>query len=217
MKKVIVLIISLFLISSAYAITLDELTPGMVDDLTNEEVASLIAEYNSLDENGQDYYVNKYEDWEEEDKVKLMEKIPDLEESVLESQFEFFEKEINENLEVPDVPMVFPLKIKFDVLDTDDSLVLIISQDGLKITDEQPDINLGISSTALTGFSDGVDFLTLIEESEVKPVSVKGAFVLNAFENIFKEIIVKERTFGYKFIGVFAKPVSWFVKDVEVN
>jgi len=221
MKKLISLLVFLVLVANVFAITLDEIKPEMIDDLTEEEVSQIIQEYNYLSAQEQNTYQQKFDDWGVDNKNKLMNKVSNFErnmqQSNLKEQFQFYEGKINNNMGSFGGPdFLYPLKIKIYYLNSEDSVILEFTKEGLSISeDEVSDISIGIDDD-FSNF-DEIDFFSLLEESEVSANSFKGAFILNFFEKKMGKEIVKERTFTYKFAGFFAGIASAFVKDVEIG
>ena len=195
MKKLILILTIFLLINNVLAIDLDE---NKINELSEEELQTLIEEYNSLSEEEiQDFVSDNYKELSLRDLL-----------------------EISVSSQEPEIPgpvkKFLPFNLKINRLDKSESFIIAINKNGnLNILDDGKYHMLAefnfedLIGTALNGDFNGEN---LLENANLIPNSFKGALALNTLERITKQQIVKQRTFGYKTIGIMTTPISWFIK-----
>ncbi|MFH1840130.1 MAG: hypothetical protein ABH849_03200 [Nanoarchaeota archaeon] len=188
--KILILILTIFLlISNAFALDLNE---EQLNSLTDEEKAELAA--NELNFN-------------EIENLSIRQ--------IMEISLETSPPEIPNQIK-----KFLPFYIKLNVRDNNETFIIAMDKTGdITLLDKGKhhilvEFNLEQMRDILLNAQTDKEFngLNLLERLEIIPNSFKGALMLNVIEKMAKQQIVKERSFGYKTIGVITTPVSWFIK-----
>jgi hypothetical protein len=110
------------------------------------------------------------------------------------------------------------LSIGIEVLDTGENFVVYIDENNdIKTLDNKEEVDVSIkgemSDFELLGYADNTEYLkTVLQKLDITANTIKGKLVLGILEKLLKIEFVKNRTFGFKFISMFASPISLFVK-----
>jgi hypothetical protein len=110
------------------------------------------------------------------------------------------------------------LSIGIEVLDTGENFVVYIDENNdIKTLDNKEEVDVSIkgemSDFELLGSGDKTEYLkTVLQKLDITANTIKGKLVLGILEKLLKIEFVKNRTFGFKFISMFASPISLFVK-----
>jgi len=210
MKKLILILTILVVITNVLAITLDELNENNINTLTQEDINSLIKEYNALPKEEQANYNSKLQ--------TLAPKIQEVVENMSAKELVTLALSTAQKPEIPEFAKKFlPFNIKINVLDKQESFIISLDKEGdINILDDAKshilvDLNLNDILPMLQN-TQNIKPEDIISKVKITPNSFKGALVLNAVEKITKLQIVNPKSFGYKTVGLLTAPVSLFVK-----
>ena len=213
MKKLILILTIFLLVSNVFAISLNEVNEENIKDLTEEDLKSLYEEYNSLPEEEKAVYDAQLTAIQTEISSAIQDvSIKELLETYLEQAGP---------IEIPEAAKRFlPLNVKVNILDKEESFIIVLDQKGEISLQEEGKYHILIEfnledvmqTVIQMQLGNQIDQTQIIEKITIIPNSFKGALVLNAAERILGMQLVKQRSFGYKTVGVLTAPVSWFAK-----